>query len=93
MRKYFTTFFLSATLCLPVILPLAGHAQDRDDHHEEHRYYDAQHKDYHNWNNDEDRAWRHWLEVNHMEYHDWARANRREQQRYWKWRHEHKDWH
>lgn len=80
-------------------MPLAAlYAQDhdRDDHERnrsEQRYYDAQRKDYHNWNGDEDRAWHHWLETNHREYHDWAKANKREQRDYWKWRHEHSDWH
>jgi len=90
MRRYLTTFLLGATLCLPVAAPLAvyagGHGHDK-------RYYDAEHKDYHYWNAQEDRAWRHWLEVNHHAYHEWAKANRREQREYWAWRHDHPDWH
>jgi hypothetical protein len=93
MRKYLSTFILSGALCVPLV---ALHAQDRDDHQRnrsDQRYYDTEHKDYHNWNGDEDRAWHHWLETNHRNYHDWAKANKREQRDYWKWRHEHSDWH
>ena len=84
MRRYISTLFVGAVLCFPAI------QQARAD---DHRYYDAEHKDYHAWNSAEDRAWRHWLEVNHREYHNWAKANRQEQRDYWRWRHEHSDWH
>ena len=56
MRRYFSTLFLGAILCYPVMSHAAA-APDKDDH----RYYDAEHKDYHEWNENEDRAWRHWL--------------------------------
>jgi len=75
--------FLGAVLSYPVVVQAA----------DAHRYYDADHKDYHEWNGDEDHAWRHWLEEQHRGYHEWTRANRREQREYWKWRHEHMDWH
>jgi hypothetical protein len=88
MRRYFSTLFLGAILCYPVMSHAAA-APDKDDH----RYYDAEHKDYHEWNENEDRAWRHWLEEQHRGYHDWAKANKREQREYWRWRHAHEDWH
>ena len=58
-----------------------------------HRYYDRDHKDYHEWNENESRAYRHWLtEERPRQYHDWNRASRAEQREYWRWRHEHHDW-
>lgn len=55
------------------------------------RYYDRDHKDYHEWNEREDRAYRRFLEEKHRAYHEWSKAKRREQQEYWHWRHEHHD--
>ena len=85
MRRYFSTLFLGAVLCFPVVMNQARAADQR--------YYDSAHHDYHTWNSDEDRAWKHWLEVNHHEYHQWAKASKREQRDYWQWRHDHPDWH
>ena len=86
MRRIFTAAFLGGMLLSPAMTMLA---QDRD-----HRYYDRDHRDYHEWNESEARAYRHWLtEERRHAYHDWARASRREQRDYWRWRHEHRDWH
>jgi hypothetical protein len=85
MRRYFSTLLLGAILCYPVVTRTA-YADD-------HRYYDAEHKDYHEWNENEGRAWRHWLEINHRAYHEWDKAKTREQREYWHWRHDHQDWH
>jgi hypothetical protein len=60
----------------------------------EQRYYDHDRRDYHEWNDGENRAYRHWLvEENHRRWHEWNRASRREQRDYWRWRHDHMDWH
>ena len=47
-------------ICLSItgalLVPSYAVAQDRDDHHDgAHRYYDRHHKDYHEWNDHEDR--------------------------------------
>jgi len=55
------------------------------------RVYDRDHKDYHNWDDHENRAWGIFLTNNHRKNHEYAKANRREQSNYWKWRHEHPD--
>lgn len=61
---------------------------------DDHYYEDREHHDRHEWNDAEARAWRHWLvEERHMRYHDWSHATARERRDYWRWRHEHKDWH
>jgi hypothetical protein len=71
-------------------------AQDRDDHRDEHRderhhVYDAHHKDYHDFDEHEDRAWRVYWERRHHAYIDWDRASAAQRQAYWDWRHDHSD--
>jgi hypothetical protein len=57
------------------------------------RYYDADHRDYHRWDGDEDRAYRvYWGEAHPREpYRDYGRVNGDEQRNYWNWRHGHPD--
>jgi hypothetical protein len=55
------------------------------------RVYDRNHKDYHNWDDHENRAWGVYLTENHKNHHDYARASKKEQGRYWDWRHSHPD--
>jgi type III secretory pathway component EscR len=87
MRRYLSSLLLGAALCAPVVM----YAQD--EHHDK-RYYDRERKDYHEWNEREERAYRHWLqEERRREYHPWEKARREEQREYWRWRHEHMDWH
>ncbi len=56
---------------------------------ETHRYYDPGYKEYHNWNSDEDRAYRMYLEENHRDYKEFPKTTVTEQTEYWKWRHNH----
>jgi hypothetical protein len=76
-------FLLGAALLAPV-------AVNADDHHDK-RYYDRDHKDYHQWNNQEDRAYRVYLGEQHRDYRDFSKANRNDQSQYFRWRHEHPD--
>jgi hypothetical protein len=55
------------------------------------RVYDRHHKDYHNWDDRENHAWGVYLTNNHRRHYEYTRANRREQDRYWAWRHSHPD--
>ena len=55
------------------------------------RVYDSHHKDYHNWDDHEDRAYRGYLAEHHKEYREYNRQNHRDQDNYWKWRHQHPD--
>jgi type III secretory pathway component EscR len=64
-------------------------AQDGDRH--EKRYYDRSGKDYHTWNNNEDRAYRAYLQEQQREYRDFHRERRPQQQQYFNWRHQHPD--
>ena len=56
---------------------------------ETHRYYDSTYKEYHNWDANEDRAYRMYLEENHRTYADFPKTKTTEQTEYWKWRHNH----
>jgi hypothetical protein len=55
------------------------------------RVYDSHHKDYHNWDDHEDHAYRRYLAEQHYEYREYQKQNHRRQDAYWKWRHNHPD--
>ena len=90
-----------AALCLSAALtsPIAALAMPRpqDDHERreqeerEHRVYDADHRDYHNWDAREDEAYRRWLEEKHETYVTFERLDNKRQEDYWRWRHKHAD--
>ena len=86
MRRYLSALMLGAFLTAAPVAIMA------DDHHDK-RYYDRDRRDYHAWNEGEQRAYRHYLEERREAYRDWARANARQRAEYWRWRHEHMDWH
>jgi len=67
-------------LAAALVMPLAGSAiAGQDDHDKDRkRIYDKEHKDYHQWDENEGRAWNRWLTENHREAHEFAKANRRE---------------
>ena len=89
---------LSASLVAALLSPTLINAQDRDrdrdrgEHHDQdRRYYDRRHKDYHNWDSNEDRAYHMYWEQHRRSYIEWERANERQRQAYWDWRHQHSD--
>ena len=51
------------------------------------RVYDRDHRDYHRWDQAEERAYRSFWEEHHRAYRSYPSLNRREQSHYWKWRH------
>ena len=55
------------------------------------RVYDPGHKDYHNWDERENRSWNQYLTENHRNSHEFTKANKKEQGQYWNWRHSHPD--
>ena len=89
MHRYLQMALLGAALVVPISLSAQDH--DRDRVNTPPRYQDRAHHDWHEWNENEDHAYRHWLEEHHRAYHDFAKASRREQEDYWKWRHAHPD--
>lgn len=78
----------AATLAAP-LFSSAATPRPQDDR----GIYDREHKDYHKWDDGEDRAWRRWLAETHRKEHEFAKADRKEQAEYWKWRHGHPDAH
>ncbi len=91
MSRFLGAILLSGALFLPAALQ----AQDRQDRNDiqTKRVYDSQHKDYHEWNADEDQAYHRYLKENHKKDHDWSKASKKEQAEYWNWRHQHTDSH
>ncbi len=87
MSKFAASILFGVTLMAPLTVP-AAHADDKD-----HRYYDRDRKDYHEWNEAEERAYRrYWAERNHdRQVMEWNRATPEQQREYWRWRHEHPD--
>ncbi len=55
------------------------------------RVYDEPHRDYHHWDGHEQAAFKVWVGENHMEYRDYNRLEKRQQDEYWAWRHNHPD--
>jgi hypothetical protein len=82
-HRYLASFLLAVGLATA---PLA-----LADDHDNHRYYDKEHKDYHRWNENEQRSSGIFLTENHIQVHVFRKAPASEQQQYWKWRHEHPD--
>ena len=56
-----------------------------------HRYYDRDRKDYHEWTEQEEHAYRDYLKNQRKEYKDFSKMDRQAQRDYWHWRHEHPD--
>jgi hypothetical protein len=85
-RRDFSRSVIAAMFAAPLAM-LAD-----DDHRK--RYYDRDRKDYHEWNEGEDRAYRFWQESRRHAYIAWERASGADQRAYWRWRHDHpgNDW-
>jgi hypothetical protein len=85
MRRFsiLSLVLAGATLVAPV-------AMRADDHHDR-RYYDRDGRDYHTWNDHEDRAYRIYLGEQHRDYRDFGRINAARRRDYFRWRHEHPD--
>ena len=92
LRKTFSALTVIAALGASALLPATASAQDRDHERQvqERRMYDRTHRDYHNWNGDEDRVYREYLRERHRRYLAFSRMNGRQQRAYWQWRHEHR---
>jgi hypothetical protein len=89
-HRYLTSLFLAAALAVPVITVAApGPQEDRDAN--QHRVYDSAHKQYHNWDDNENHAWNRYQSEHHQKSHDFSKASKKEQTNYWNWRHTHPD--
>jgi hypothetical protein len=82
MRRYFQIVLLGVGLMAPLALSAGDHPK---------RYYDREHRDYHEWNDGEQQSYQRFLSEKRYEHHDWQRARKQEQRDYWQWRHQHPD--
>ena len=88
MPGFLNAALLGAALIVPIaIAPGTLLADDRN----ARSYHDKQHNDDHQWNGQEDRAYRMWGKENHRRYQDFSRLKENDRQNYWGWRHEHSD--
>jgi hypothetical protein len=87
-HRYITSLFLAAALAAPLSVMAAASPQDAG---VQVRVYDRDHRDYHNWDDREDHAYRGFLTERRETYREYNRQNHKTQRRYWKWRHEHPD--
>ena len=92
--QFLTSLFLATALATPVAMMAAASPQD-DKNHEERRenhkrYYDRHHKDYHTWDDNEDRSYQRY-QAQHHEKRAFVELNSRQQTVYWSWRHNNPD--
>ena len=87
-HRYIASLFLTAALVAPVVIIAAPAPQEAN---VQLRYYDKHHKDYHNWDENENRSWGQYLTTKHRNSHEFSRASKREQSNYWNYRHSHPD--
>jgi phytoene dehydrogenase-like protein len=84
-KRFLSSLLLSAALLTPAII------KADDTHITIRRYYDRDHRDYHQWNRDEDQMYRQYLQENQRQYREFNRLNRNDRSRYWAWRHNHEN--
>jgi hypothetical protein len=80
-NRYAAAIVLAIGLTAPLV------AQDQD----HRRYYDKSHKDYHTWDDNEQKNYSVFLNEKHIQVHVFNKARPAEQQQYWQWRHDHPD--
>jgi len=86
--RYISSLLLAAALAAPLAIMAAPEPKDDG---VQVRVYDSRHKDYHNWDDHENRSWGLYLSNNHKKDHEFSKSSRREQNHYWNWRHSHPD--
>jgi hypothetical protein len=90
--QWIASVCLSAALMAPLAaLAMRAPQDDRDHDRQDQRVYDRDHRDYHNWDQQEDTVYRHWLEERHHAYVEYNRLREKDRRAYWKWRHEHQE--
>lgn len=102
MFKRVSPILLGAALVLPVSIWAQDRQQrtpDRQKSEESNSrqttsktYYDSKHRDWHQWNDQENQSYQKYSEEHHRKG-DFSGAKERDQQQYWAWRHKHPDSH
>ena len=89
MSRFWNGALLSAALIAPLaMMPTALRAADQ---RTTRTYHDAQHNDDHQWNGQEDKAYRVYVKQNHRKATNFDKLKANDQQAYWGWRHDHSD--
>jgi hypothetical protein len=88
-RRTLSALTVIAALGGSALLPAIALAQERNRPVPDARVYDRNHRDYHQWNGDEDRLYRQYLTDHHRAFREFSRMNKKQQGAYWQWRHEH----
>jgi hypothetical protein len=89
-HRYIASLFLTAAIAAPVAIMAVPAPQEVK---VQLRFYDKHHKDYHNWDDNENRNWERYNSENHRKSREFSKEHQREQQKYWNWRHSHPDNH
>jgi len=79
---------------LAMLAPVVSRADERPynkRYYNNKRYYDREGRDYHVWNEAEDRAYRFYLNDQHLPYREWRTVKGPDQAAYFRWRHTHPD--
>jgi hypothetical protein len=85
MTRILKTALLGAAFLAPLALtPTSLRADDK-------KYHDSAKNDDHQWNGQEDKAYKIWNKQNHRKSQSFATIKEGDQQSYWNWRHEHSD--
>jgi len=88
MSRFWNTALLSAALMVPIAMaPRVMRAEEQT----ARTYHDKQHNDDHQWNGQEDKAYRAYVKDTHRKYRDFDKIKENDRQAYWGWRHDHSD--
>jgi len=87
LHRYLGSLLVGAAL----IAPVGVQANDKDRNCPDKGYYDRDHKDCHNWDDHEARAYQAWEKAQRKTDREFSKLKAKEQSEYWKWRHEHPD--
>ena len=87
-HRYIASLLVTAGLAAPMTILAVPEPQEAT---VKVRVYDRDHKDYHNWDDNENRALERFVVEKHRKDHEFSKANKREQAEYWNWRHSHPD--
>jgi hypothetical protein len=93
--RLLSSLFLATALAGSVATMAAASPQDDKNHGDRQsdnhkRYYDRHHKDYHTWDDNEDRSYQRY-QAQHHEKRAFVELNSRQQTVYWSWRHNNPD--
>jgi hypothetical protein len=89
-KRFFGSLILTVALIAPVSVIAAPNPQSAS---LQVRVYDRNHKDYHNWDDNENQAWGRFEVENKTKPHQYSKSSRKEQSQYWNWRHDNPDKH